>query len=136
MHVETRTMCKSLQINSAPRPWATAVQVCEERSKGRNRSERTISMLTTALPSVGLLDTVCVLTGHGLCTGSDCGQSPIGSEKHLIAQAMLPVHLLDYFLWRSLHTGSESPSTNKSLSLSLCFTKKPCGWVVALKIVQ
>ena len=26
-------------------------------------------------------------------------ESPIGSEKYLIVQAALPVHLLDYFLW-------------------------------------
>lgn len=73
-------------------------------------------MLTTALHSAGLLDIACGLAKHGLCTVSGWEQSPIGGEKRLIVQAELPVHLLDYFLWRPLHTAAESPSTNKSLS--------------------
>lgn len=117
MHVEG-----SLQINSALHPWATDVQLPEERSKGRNGSERTIWVLTIALPSVGLLDIRCGLTERGLCTVSGCeqGDSPVGSEKRLV-QATLPEHLLDYFLWKPLHAGAESPSTKTFWSL--CFKK-------------
>lgn len=57
-------------------------------------------------------------------------------RKASIVQATLPLHLLDCFLWKPLHTGAESPSTNKSWHQSLCFKKTWYGWVVAMKMLQ
>lgn len=139
MHVERRMTCKSLQINSAPCPWATAVQVSEERSKGRNRSERTVWILTTVFPSVGLLDIVCVLTECGLCTGSDCRQSdrvPYAVKSaSLCRQCCLCIHLIISSGGHCTLVLSPLQPTNHCPGASAS-QKTPCGWVVALKIVQ